>query len=101
MVLWFFFIASIVVSILGLLFYITNHLSHMIPVGRNSTTQTILKHLTLREIEYLEVIKKKDMIIYGDVLRKLRDQRINVDNKMDDDFELSEELDKYITSFTL
>ena len=101
MVLWFFFIASIVVSILGLCHYIAYHLFHMLPYRRNASKHRVIQYLTLREIEYLGIIKKKDMVKYGDVLRKLREQRINIDDKMEEEFALSEKLDKYISSFTL
>lgn len=30
--------------------------------------------LTLREIEYMEYIKKKDSVLYGDILTKLNDK---------------------------
>ena len=35
-----------------------------------------MSRLTLREIEYLDMIKKHDMVIYGHVLKRLRDDRL-------------------------
>ena len=43
--------------------------------------------LTLREIEYLDFIKRKSMVIYGDVIKKLK-QRHEA-NEMGKDFEHS------------
>lgn len=101
MVVWFCFVASIVISIFGLIHYVIYHMFHVLPFRRNASKQTIFQYLTLREIEYLEVIKRKNMVKYGDILRKLREQRVAIDGKTEDDFVLSEELDKYISSFTL
>ena len=97
MVLWFFFIASIVVSVLGLLSLVFNHACHMLPLRRNSTKQKILNVLTLREIEYLDIIKKRNMVKYGDVLRKLNEQRF----ELHENAVISVGLDKYIDSFQL
>ena len=59
--------------------------------GRNhSPKKTISRILTLRESEYLDFIKKKDMVMYGDVLRKLKQQRSDLQGKIPhDDFENS------------
>ena len=101
MVLWFFFLSSIIISFFGLIGFILNTVLYLLPCGKNSSEKTILKYLTLREIEYLEIIKKSSMVKYGDLLTRLKQQRFNKHGKMDDDYELSNDLDKYISSFTL
>ena len=102
--LWFLFMASITISILGLIYMLGGYainsilgsLNGMEGVrcsvgGRNlSPKKTISRVLTLRESEYLDFIKKKDMVIYGDVLRKLKQQRSDLQGKIPhDDFENS------------
>ena len=57
--------------------------------------RSITKYLTLREIEYLDIVKKSSMSKYGDLLGRLRQQRFIVSNEYD----LAEELDKYISGF--
>ena len=43
----------------------------------------ILAHLTLREMEYLDVIKDKDMVKYGDILKRLLEQRMDMKIRRD------------------
>ena len=102
--LWFLFIASITVSIVGLMYMLGGYAISSILgsldgmegvrcsiAGRNhSPKKTISRILTLRESEYLDFIKKKDMVMYGDVLRKLKQQRSDLQGKIPhDDFENS------------
>ena len=52
------------------------------------TNKTIVKRrmlqlLTLREAEYLTYIQKKNMVLYGEVLRKLKQQRSDIVNITD------------------
>ena len=88
-VLWFLFIISISISIIGLISALTEHLMHIICFGRSSPKKTITRVLTLRETEYLQFIKKKNMVMYGDVLRKLKQQRSDLQGKILDGFETS------------
>ena len=50
--------------------------------GRGGPKARIGRVLTLRESEYLEFIKKKDMVMYGEVLRKLKQQRSDLQGKI-------------------
>ena len=97
MVLWFFFVASISVSICGLVSYIGGHLYRVIFFSKASPKGTLYKFLSLREIEYLQFIKKKNMVVYGDVLRKLKQHRFNTHDAggggvVDSDYEASNKL---------
>lgn len=74
MVLWFFFVASIIISIVGLVSYIAKHLYHF-AIYCSLEQKSIYQSLTLREIEYLDYIKRKNLVLYGDVMRILRDER--------------------------
>ena len=75
MVLWFFFVAGIVISISGWINYVIIHLYHMLCFGKLCCRKTIYQYLTLREIEYLQYMKKKNLVQYGAVLRKLKEHR--------------------------
>ena len=88
-VLWFLFIISITISVLGLLGALVGHLANMACFGRSSPKKIICRVLTLRESEYLKFIKKKDMVMYGEVLRKLKQQRTDLQGKIVDSFETS------------
>ena len=88
-VLWFLFIISITISILGFISALLGYLPNILCYNRNSPKKTISRVLTLRENEYLDFIKKKDMVMYGDVLRKLKQQRSDLQGKIVDNFETS------------
>lgn len=75
MVLWFFFVASIAVSVAGFFSYLGGHIYRMIFFS--SPKNSIYGCLSLREIEYLQFIKKKNLVVYGDVLRKLKQHRFH------------------------
>ena len=76
MVLWYMFIVSIGISIIGLISNITGHLYNMFCFTHKSLSKRrMIQMLTLREAEYLAYIQKKNMVIYGEVLRKLKQQR--------------------------
>lgn len=84
-VLWVMFIVSICVSIIGLLAYIGGHLFPALCYTFGSPKHAIYRHLTLREIEYLQFIQKKDMVLYGEVLRNLKQHRIDLQGKLSED----------------
>lgn len=89
-VLWFLFIISFSISVLGLLAYISEQIFPTLwHYSTGSQKQTIYRHITLREIEYLQFIEKKDLVIYGDVLRQLKEQRVDLQSKVIDSFDTS------------
>lgn len=104
-VIWFFMVVGIVVATLGALCYIIATIMQFFPYGTSSVKRRLMKTLTLREIEYLELIKQKDIVKYGDVMRRLRDERFRQANSIIKDQEegLSEEmeLDKFIASLII
>jgi len=87
-VLWFLFVTSICISILGLVSKVCEHLYHLARFG-SSPKRKIYRVITLREAEYLQFIKKKNMVVYGEVLRKLKQQRSDLQGKIVDGFETS------------
>ena len=70
----------------------------MIPWGKSLRERTIIKNLTLREIEYLDVIKKRNLVKYGDVLRALKEERFSVEAY--NESKLSDQIDHYINNIT-
>ena len=80
-VLWFLFIISIIVSIIGLILYISFHIRNYMRCCKISRLPKnefdIVTHdLTLRELEYLRFMRKKNLNAYGDVIRMLHQQRM-------------------------
>ena len=102
-VLWFLFVVSITISIAGLMLQLSGYAMssilgslgggegiNCVYMGRSSPKKIICRVLTLRESEYLQFIKKKDMVMYGEVLRKLKQQRTDLQGKIaHEDFENS------------
>jgi len=75
-VLWFLLVVGIVVSICGLLSALFGHLVTVVCfMGAQEPARNMYRVLTLREIDYLEYIRRKDMPKYGEILTKLRDER--------------------------
>lgn len=88
-VLWFLFVISIAISGLGFVYTISEYIYHLTCFGKASARKTIYRHITLRETEYLSFIKKKNMVLYGQILRKLKQQRSDLQGKFVDGFETS------------
>ncbi|XP_065674591.1 innexin inx3 isoform X1 [Hydra vulgaris] len=91
--LWFFFVAGIFISAFGLARNVTGHVYQLWCVrcisGIKRSKKSITCYITLREIEYLEFMKKSNMVLYGDVLRKLRQLRPDLHGKIAEGFETS------------
>ena len=78
LLLWFLFIIGIIVSAIGLLMEIGDHLLTFYAfMAQGDQTRKVYQMLTLRECQYLEYIRKKDMNIYGEVVRKLKKDRLD------------------------
>ena len=88
-VLWFMFIISISISILGFISNVSNHLFHLLCYANAFSSKSIHRYITLRETEYLIYIKKENMIMYGDVLRKLKQHRVDLTGKISDGLDTS------------
>ena len=89
-VLWFFFVAGIFISAIGFARNISGHFYQMWCIGGlKRPKKSITCFITLREIEYLDFMKKRNMVLYGDVLRKLRQQRPDLHGKVAEGFETS------------
>lgn len=75
-VLWFCMVLSIMISIIGFLINVLGHVVTVTCFLRNGNpARQIYKILTLRECEYLTFIRRKNIPLYGDILRKLKESR--------------------------
>ena len=98
-VMWFFFIASCSISAVGLIMYVGTNLYYFsccCLFFKSRTDRLVYETLTLREIEYLEYIKSRDLIQYGDILQQLKRNRRKEEFSAGND--LIHELDKFIFS---
>jgi len=82
-VLWFMLVCGIVVSILGFVYHIFDHFFHFCR-NRGSDVLALYKKLTVRERQYLEYIRRKNMTHYGDLVRAIiRERNIEENDKAD------------------
>ena len=76
-ILWFTLIIGIVVSIGGFIILLIDHLiTFAFMVKHGNMARRIYGRLTMRECEYLEFIRKRDIPFYADVLQRLKEVRL-------------------------
>lgn len=76
--LWFLYIFGMVVSCIGLIMKLVDHLITITCfLSQGSQAKKVYQALTLRECEYLEFIRKKNMPVYGKLIRKLKEERLD------------------------
>ena len=75
--LWFFIVIGIASSVLGFTSQLGKYLMilYLYP-NKNKNSGDVLKALSLREEEYLEYIRSKNIALYGLLLNKLRQERL-------------------------
>ena len=77
--LWYLLIIGIVISLLGLVLVLFGHLINFACFAAGGDpAKKMFKVLTLRELDYLEYIRKKNIPVYGEVIRKLREERADM-----------------------
>ena len=77
-VLWFCFAIGMVISSLGVVLKLVDHVFTVACfLSQGSVAKRVYKLLTLRECEYLEFIRKRNMALYGDLMRALKTQRLD------------------------
>lgn len=75
-ILWFLIVFSIIVSIIGLLINLVGHIVTVTCFLRHDNpAREIYKILTFRECEYLEMIRRHNIPVFGEIIRKLQTQR--------------------------
>ena len=78
MLLWFLYVFGMVVSCVGLIMQIVDHLiTTACFLSQGSQAKKVYQSLTLRECEYLEYVRKKNMPVYGKLIRKLKEERLD------------------------
>ena len=79
MLLWFLYIIGMVVSSVGLIMKIIEHIVTTASfLLQGSQAKKVYQSLTLRECEYLEYVRKKKMLVYGKLIRKLKEERLDI-----------------------
>lgn len=83
---WFCMIFGIIASVVGLLIQLAEHIMTMACFMRGGApARKMYQVLTLRECEYLEYIRRKNMPLYGAVIQRLKEERydgmVNTDSK--------------------
>jgi len=77
-VLWFALIVGIVVSIIGLIMLIIHYAIGVFGIKPDGPiAKRIFKTLSFRELEYLEFIRKRDIVLYGEILDHLKNDRLH------------------------
>ncbi|XP_057310138.1 innexin inx2-like [Hydractinia symbiolongicarpus] len=86
-VLWFALIFGIVISVIGIVLLIVHYVIGIFGIRkRGQTGKKLYKALTFRELEYLEFIRKRDVMLYGEVMEKLREDILGPNAPLDDEF---------------
>ena len=77
LVFWFLLVVGIVICICGLLSALFGHFMTILCfLNSQEPARKMYSVLTFREIDYLEYIRRKNMPIYGELLKKLKDSRL-------------------------
>ena len=76
---WFLLVAGMVVSTLGFLQYALVHIASYVQMNRHDSTGKLYRVLTLREIDYLDILSNKSTKQYDLILEKIRKERMNGD----------------------
>lgn len=75
-ILWFLIVFSIIISISGLLISLVGHLVTITCFLRHDNpAREIYRILTFRECEYLEMVRRHNIPVFGEIVRKLQTQR--------------------------
>jgi len=77
LVFWYLLIMGIVISIVGFFQHLLVHLASYIKMNRHDPTGRLYRVLTLREIDYLDILRHKSTPCYGAILKKVRENRLD------------------------
>jgi len=77
-ILWYCFVAGIVISSLGLLLRIVDHIITVTCfLMQGGEAWKVYRTLSLRECEYLEYIRRKDMVLYNELQQQIKRERVD------------------------
>lgn len=86
---WFFLIVGIILSVVGLLIAIFGHVINFVTfMNAKDHSRPLYKVLTVREVDYLEYIRRKDLPLYSQVLELLRESRLRVDDNEKESYKM-------------
>lgn len=75
LVLWYALVFGIIVSIVGLMKHIYSLVANTVFVDAHGTdVNKAYKHLTAREKEYMNFIRRKNMAVFGELIKKLNEK---------------------------
>jgi len=76
LILWFTLVVGIAISAIGILANVLGHLVNFACfMSSSNPARRMYRAITLREIDYLEYIRRNDLAVYVELLRKIRDER--------------------------
>jgi len=77
-ILWYAFVTGIVVSALGLVMRIVDHIITITCfLMQGGEAWKVYRMLSLRECEYLEFIRRKDLVLYSELVQQIKWQRVD------------------------
>lgn len=75
-ILWYMLVCGIAISIFGLIKHIFNQISAVFCVGlQGEDVERVYAHLTTREQQYMDFIRRKNMPVFGEVLHRLMEAK--------------------------
>lgn len=77
LVFWYLLIIGIVLSVIGFFQHILVHLASYIQMNRHDPSGKLYRVLTLREIDYLDILRLKSTAQYGTILKRIRESRLD------------------------
>ena len=75
-ILWFLYILGMIISSIGFILKLVDHIVAVGFLSQGSEAKKVYESLTFREREYLEYVRRKNMPVYGKLVRKLKDERV-------------------------
>jgi len=83
LVFWFLIVVGIIMSVVGIVMTVSGQLvSFCVFLNSKEASRDLYRQLTSREVDYLEYIRKKNLVLYKEVLEKLHAARIRTPDKI-------------------
>ena len=76
LIFWFVLVLSISVSIVGVILNVCGHINNVKFSRSRDSSKLIYQHLTVRECEYLEFIRRRNLALYGTIIAKLQETKL-------------------------
>jgi len=83
LVFWFLIVVGIIMSVVGIVMTVSGQLvSFCVFLNSKEASRDLYRQLTSREVDYLEYIRKRNLVLYKEVLEKLHAARIRTPDKI-------------------